>query len=111
MNQLKIGLAGFGYWGERLARNIATSETLDLVAIADPDAQHLYAAGAAHPSVSLYANFEDLRSRDELDAIILATPAFTHGDLAIEVLESGKHLFVEKPLALDVLAAQPIVDR
>jgi predicted dehydrogenase len=110
MSQLRIGLAGFGYWGERLARNIANSENLELVAIADPDAQHLHAAGAGHQSSSLYPNFEDLRSCDELDAIILATPAFTHGDLALKVLESGKHVFVEKPLALDVLAARRIVD-
>jgi predicted dehydrogenase len=110
MKPLRVGLAGYGYWGERLARNIAAMEELELLAIADPIQDHLLSARIAHPSTTLVSALEDLENYDELDAVVLATPASTHGELGLQALESGKHLLVEKPLALDVISAQRIVD-
>jgi predicted dehydrogenase len=110
MKPLRVGLAGYGYWGERLARNLAAMEDVDLLAIADPVQENLLSARIAHPSTTLVSALEDMENYGELDAVVLATPASTHGELGLRVLEAGKHLLVEKPLALDVLAAQRIVD-
>ena len=52
---------------------------------------------------------EDLLEDDQLDAIVLATPVPTHAELAVRVLEAGKHCFVEKPLAQSVADAERAV--
>jgi predicted dehydrogenase len=66
-------------------------------------------AAVRFPGVRLTAELDDLLADDELDAVVLATPVPTHADLAVRVLEAGKHCFVEKPLALSVADAERAV--
>ena len=56
------------------------------------------------------AELDDLLGDPSLHAIVLATPVPTHAELAVRVLEAGKHCFVEKPLAVSVADAQRAVD-
>jgi predicted dehydrogenase len=64
----------------------------------------------AHPTARATAALDDLLNDPQLDAVVLATPVPTHADLAVRVLEAGKHCFVEKPLATTVADAERAVD-
>jgi predicted dehydrogenase len=96
---IKVGLIGYGYWGPNLARNLADTDGLQIVAIAEkrPDARA--AALRRHAGVDVCADAEGLIARDDLDAIVVATPMQTHYALAKAAIERGKHVLVEKPLA------------
>jgi predicted dehydrogenase len=106
---LRVGVAGLGYWGPNLARNFAAIADCEVAWCCDPDVQARERAAAAHPAARTTSEFSDLLDDPELDAIVLATPVPTHAELAVEVLEAGKHCFVEKPLAQSVAAAERAV--
>lgn len=96
MNSIKIGLIGCGGWGKNLARNLHALGVLSV--IVDPsDAAKAMAAelGVDHCDTSELV----LDDRD-IDAVVIATPAETHASLGIAALLAGKHVYVEKPIAL-----------
>jgi len=103
---ISLAVVGLGYWGPNLARNVtATPGTrLSWAADGDPAARERFAA--LHPGTRVSDRIEDLLADPELDGVLLATPVRTHGDLAVRVLEAGKHCFVEKPLAQSVADAE-----
>jgi predicted dehydrogenase len=107
--RLRMGVAGLGYWGPNLARNFAAIADCELAWCCDasPDARARIAR--QFPGVRLTDDLGDLLADSELDAVALATPVPTHADLAVKVLESGKHCFVEKPLAQSVADAERAV--
>ena len=105
----RVGLMGFGYWGRNLARNIAASTTTELVAICEPDEHMRRSAMAALPFVAATRTQREMFDRAEIDAVVIATPAATHAEVALSALAAGKHVMVEKPLALTVPDAEEIV--
>jgi predicted dehydrogenase len=100
MEALRVGLAGLGYWGPNLARNLDDLQGLDLTWICDRDESALDRVAARFPDARRTTRFEDLLADGDLDAVAVATPVVTHFELAREALVAGKHVFVEKPLAL-----------
>jgi predicted dehydrogenase len=107
---LRLGVAGLGYWGPNLARNFAAIPGCQLAWLCDADPVARERLSRAHPAATATALLEDLLADDSLDAVVLATPVPTHADLAVRVLDAGKHCFVEKPLATTVADAQRAVD-
>lgn len=106
---IPVGVVGFGYWGPNLARNVAASEAMALVAVADPDAERRRAAAAAHPLAAVLADAEALIARPDVELVVLATPPETHAALAAKALQAGKHVLVEKPFVTDAAAATALV--
>ncbi|HEX4564708.1 MAG TPA: Gfo/Idh/MocA family oxidoreductase [Solirubrobacteraceae bacterium] len=98
-DRVRIGVVGLGYWGPNLARNFNAIEGSEVVWCCDPDAGARERAAALVPGARVTERIEDLLEDESLDAIALATPVPTHAELALRVLEAGKHCFVEKPLA------------
>jgi predicted dehydrogenase len=107
---LRLGVAGLGYWGPNLARNFAAIPGCQLAWLCDADPVARERLSRAHPAATATASLDDLLADDSLDAVVLATPVPTHADLAVRVLDAGKHCFVEKPLATTVADAQRAVD-
>jgi predicted dehydrogenase len=105
-----VGVAGLGYWGPNLARNFDRLPGARLRWLCDRDEALLERVGSAHPDARRTAELDELLADPELDAVVLATPVPTHADLAVRVLEAGKHCFVEKPLAQSSADAQRAVD-
>lgn len=105
---LRIGVAGLGYWGPNLARNFAALPNAEVTWLCDASADALARQRAAHPEARTTNDLADLLGDDSLDAIVLATHAPTHADLAVEVLGAGKHCFVEKPLATTLADAERV---
>ena len=97
---VRIGLAGLGYWGPNLARNFDALPDAELAVICDADEERLAQTGARFPEASTTTSFDDLLSDETLDAVVIATPVPTHAEFATRALAAGKHVFVEKPLAL-----------
>lgn len=107
---LKVAVIGAGYWGPNLARNFATSDLWELVAICDLDSQRASALAAKVGRPAVVSNIEELFNEYELDAVAIATPARTHHGIAMAAMAAGKHVLVEKPLADTTAAGQEMVD-
>src|SRR5436305_963288 len=109
-DRIAVGVVGLGYWGPNLARNFDAIAGSELRWCCDGRD----AVRARHARQFREARFtgelEDLLADPDLDAIVLATPVPTHADLAVRVLEAGKHCFVEKPLAERVADAERAVE-
>jgi predicted dehydrogenase len=106
---LRVGVAGFGYWGPNLARNLAAIPGCDLTWCCDASAPARERAAAQFPGVRTTDDLDELLSDPTLDAVALATPVPTHAQLAVRVLLAGKHCLVEKPLAQSVADAEVAV--
>jgi predicted dehydrogenase len=107
---LQVGVVGLGYWGPNLARNFEALPGSNLRWCCDGRAEvrERYALQFRHARST--SELDDLLEDGDLDAIVLATPVPTHAELAVRVLEAGKHCFVEKPLAQAVADAERVVE-
>lgn len=107
---MKVGVAvaGAGYWGINHVRVFARGAGAEVVAVCDPDPEARARAAEMAPRARLAAEFGDVLESD-VDAVVIATPAPSHAELARRALEADKHVLVEKPLALSAAAAEAIV--
>lgn len=106
-DKIAIGLAGLGYWGKNILRNLHELGVLEAACDADQDILAIHKKN--YPNVSYTSSFEDLLSNDKIRAIAVATPAVTHYELVKKALNAGKDVYVEKPLALTVRESQELV--
>jgi predicted dehydrogenase len=106
---VRVGVVGLGYWGPNLARNLDAEPGAELRWLCDGSPEALERHGARFPTARVTGHVDDLLADDELDAVVVATPVPTHAELAVRVLEAGKHCFVEKPLADSVADAERAV--
>jgi len=107
---IKVGLIGYGYWGPNLARNLADTEGVELAAIAEARPDRREAAARRHQDTTMVADAADLIARDDLDAVVIATPLHTHYALAAAAIERGRHVLIEKPLAASKKEAESLAD-
>ena len=96
-----IAVIGCGHWGKNLVRNF--SELGALAAVCDPD-EKLASSYAKQYDVS-NLSFSDVLKNRRIDGVVLAVPAPLHASMAIEAMNAQKHVFVEKPLALNRIEA------
>ena len=100
---LRVGIAGLGRLGRRHAENLAfRTRGCALVSACSPVAAELDMAHAQFGIERLHADFDSFVRDPGIDAVVLVTPTSLHARQAIAALEAGKHVFVEKPLALNV---------
>jgi predicted dehydrogenase len=96
---IKMGVIGCGYWGPNLIRNFAAQQGAQLAYISDLDEKRLGHVGLVYPAAKKTTNYREILEDPEVQAVVVATPMSTHFPLGREVLEAGKHLFLEKPMA------------
>ena len=102
-----VAVAGLGPWGANLARNF--NELARLAWVCDPSPERLEAAAARYPATRATSSFDELLADDAVEAVVVATPVPTHAELARRALAAGKHVFVEKPMALGADDAEALV--
>lgn len=103
--EVGVLLVGCGKWGVNLARVLSGFGVLR--AVSDPDAEVAERMCSSYgiPSVS----FGEGLARDDVGAVVIAAPAALHRELALQVVAAGKHVFVEKPLALSASQGEQLV--
>jgi len=97
--KLTIGVIGCGYWGPNLIRNFNSLEGSRVKIVCDKSEERLDHISNIYPSVQTATDAETLFNDSEIDAIAIATPVHSHFALAKKGLASGKHVFIEKPMA------------
>ena len=107
---LRVGVVGLGYWGPNLVRNLHEVADAEVAWICDSRAEALEKIARRYPAVAITQSYDTLLADDDLDAVVIATPAATHHKLASAALNAGKHVFVEKPLASSVADAIDLVE-
>ena len=107
--RLRIGIAGLGRLGRRHAQNLAQRvPAAQLVAACSPVAEELAWARDTLGVRNLDADYAALLGRSEVEAVFLVTPTSLHAEQIVQALQAGKHVFCEKPLALDLAACRRV---
>ena len=106
---LRVGLIGLGYWGPNLLRVLSESPDAEVAWICDLDPERLARMAPRSPGSRMTADVEEVLADPTVDAVLLATPVFTHFDLASRSLAAGKHTYVEKPLASSAAEADALL--
>src|SRR5690349_9008065 len=104
---IRIGLIGAGVMARDHARALVDVAGARVVAVADPIAGRAAEVASLH-GAKAYADYHDLL--DNVDAVWICTPPFLHREQAETCAAAGKHLFVEKPLALTTAGGQAIIE-
>ncbi len=104
-----MAVVGCGYWGPNLIRNFSAAPGCRVARVCDADKARLEKARALCPGAEPTANFEDVLADPAIDALAIATPVRTHAPLAKAALEAGKHVLIEKPLALSSAEGEALV--
>src|SRR5690242_8338648 len=105
-----VAVVGLGYWGPNLLRVLIERTDVDVRWICDTDTSRLERFGRRYPSVGLASDLDQVLDDPDLDGVLLATPVFTHYELARRCLDAGKHTFVEKPLAPSSEQASELIE-
>jgi predicted dehydrogenase len=108
MRPLAIAIVGAGPWGLTLTSTFARLAQVQVRWICDLDEDRRARASAAHPDARVTADLTDLLADPEVAAIVVAVDPARHHAVSLQALEAGKHLFVEKPLALSARHAREI---
>lgn len=106
---MRVAIAGLGYWGSNIARNLDALPGCELAWCCDTDGERRDRLAAAFPRARFTADLGEALADASVEAVAVATPVPTHAALAELVLDSGRHCFVEKPLACDVASAERLV--
>jgi predicted dehydrogenase len=106
---LRVAVAGLGYWGPNIARNIARLSDAELAWCCDASEDNRARVAEQFPGVRFTGDLDEVLADESVDAVALATPVPSHAGLALRVLAAGKHCFVEKPMAQSAADAEAVV--
>jgi predicted dehydrogenase len=105
-----VAVVGLGYWGPNLLRMLIERTDVRVRWICDQDPARFERLTRRYPTVLATTSLDEVLDDPEVDGVLLATPVFTHYDLARRCIEAGKHTFVEKPLAPSSDQALDLID-
>ncbi|MCK4547450.1 MAG: Gfo/Idh/MocA family oxidoreductase [Candidatus Eisenbacteria sp.] len=105
-----VGVVGVGYWGPNFVRVLDELPEASLKWVCDKDASRFDKISKIYPHLKLTTDYGDLLNDSELEAVVVATSSDTHHAIGSEVLAAGKHLLVEKPLAMSHVQGKEMVD-
>ncbi|MEO1515090.1 MAG: Gfo/Idh/MocA family oxidoreductase [Bacteroidota bacterium] len=107
---IKVAVVGYGYWGPNLVRNFSNTEGCEVAYVFDLSASQLERVRKAYPSIHTTDDYSKILKDASVDAVVIATPVFSHFGLAKDALEHGKHVLLEKPMTASVAEAQELVE-
>jgi predicted dehydrogenase len=106
---LRFAVVGLGYWGPNLVRVLTDSQDAVVTWLCDVDADRREQFARRYPATRVTADVDEVLSDESLDAVVIATPIYTHVELCTRALLAEKHVFVEKPLATSTALATELV--
>lgn len=117
---IRYGMIGTGMMGAEHIHNVNAIDGAEVVAISDPNPDSLVVGqtavvdgrepGATPPAVAAFADHRDLLAAGNIDAVVISSPNFTHRDVLADVLSSGVHVLIEKPLCTTVVDCLDVAD-
>jgi len=105
---INVALIGVGYWGPNLLRNLVANNDCKVSAVVDLASDRRKYVNNQYPGIEVTDQIEDILNNASIDAVVIATPAATHFDLVTKALKSGKHVLVEKPMAMTIEEVEKI---
>ncbi|WP_163568264.1 Gfo/Idh/MocA family protein [Fodinicola feengrottensis] len=106
-----IAQIGFGYWGPNLSRNLAAHAAGRWRHLVDLSPERRDKAASLYPQINVTEDLDKVLADETVGAVIVSTPAASHASLARKALDAGKHVFVEKPLALTTADAVSVAEQ
>jgi predicted dehydrogenase len=105
-----VAVIGFGYWGPKLARNLAVAGRSRLIAVCDLDPARLASACELHPGILATDDCAAAIAAPGVDAVVVATPPRTHFEIALAALRAGRHVLVAKPMTETADQARRLIE-
>lgn len=106
---ITLGQVGLGYWGPNVLRNFQSLSQAHVKMCCDVDTRALQQIARQYPGLHTTPDYGELLQDTEIDAIVVTSPTLTHYELARAALVTGRHVFVEKPIALTTGQAEDLV--
>jgi predicted dehydrogenase len=110
ISMIRVGIIGYGYWGPNLVRNFSSAEGSQVDVVCDMNQQALKKVRKTFPNINVTTDCKELIRDTNIDVVAIATPVFTHHELAKMALEEGKNVFVEKPFTYKSSEAEELVE-
>jgi predicted dehydrogenase len=110
MNKIKVAVIGFGYWGPNIVRNFHSQLNCDVEYVVDSSHERLAIVNENYPNTKTSKNLDDVIKNPNIDAVIIATPVFTHYEIAKKALSNGKHVLIEKPMTSSAKEADDLIN-
>jgi len=107
---INVALIGYGYWGPNIARNLQNLSTCNLISICDQDKTRLRQLELFYPATRVETDHKKVFANSAINAVVIATPVPTHYSLTKEALQAGKHVLVEKPITMDSIEAEELIE-
>jgi predicted dehydrogenase len=107
---MKVAVIGFGYWGPNLVRNFNSVPDCAVELVCDSRKERLAVASRLNSNIKTTTDVSDVMNNPAIDAVIIATPVFTHYELAKKALLNGKHVLVEKPMTSSSAEAEELIE-
>jgi len=107
---INIALIGYGYWGVNLLRNLMSLPSCNVSLVCESNPDRINLLNQSYPFVQTTSNSNDVFNNNNIDAVVIATPAFTHYELAKKALEHNKHVLVEKPLTSTSKQSEELIE-
>ena len=110
MNHVRCGLIGYGAWGQHHARAIRAVAGAKLVAVAGRSQESVEKARQEQPDATVYSDYREMLAREKLDLCSIVLPSDLHSEVTTAVLESGRHVLLEKPMALTLSDCSRLIE-
>jgi len=107
---INVAIVGFGYWGPNLVRNFSSISGVRVSKVVDLRPERLEVVKSNYPTTDVSTDIDSLWSDNSIDAIVIATPVFTHFPIAKKALQAGKHVLLEKPMTDTVDHAKELIE-
>ena len=105
---LNVAQVGVGYWGPNLLRNLVANKRCRVKTAVDLSRERRDYVQGFYPAIQVTDDVNHVLQDTQIEAVVIATPVATHYSLAMQALEAGKHILVEKPLATSVAEVEKI---
>jgi len=106
---LNLGIIGYGYWGVNLVRNFLNHPQCRVAKVADTRQDRLALLGKNYPAIQAVKLAEEIIGDSNIDAVVIATPVYSHYALAKLALLNGKHVLIEKPMTASSAEAEELI--
>lgn len=106
---MNIAIIGYGYWGPNLLRNFSQRDDCRVTIVSDIRRERLQAVKKSYPNICTVESPDDVLNDNTVDAVCIATPVYTHFELAQKALKNGKHVLVEKPMTSTAAESKKLI--